>query len=334
MPSIKDIAVDTSLSIATISKHLNGQRIKFENAAIIDESVKRLNYKVNEAARTLKTNKTMTIGALGPALYDGFCAKVLQDIEQSFAKAGYSMIICDYLNQSDLMLDKLDLLMSKRVDGLIIFPIHNDEVLKRLREIDIPMVIIDQILGDDFDSVLIDNETASYNATRHLIECGHRDIGIICGTKTSYTSRLRLQGYIRALMEAGLPVKENYIKHGGYALEDGYDITMSLFGGEDVPTALYATTYYLTLGAVLAVQSMNIAIGQDISIVGFDNLEFTQVVRPSLTMVVQPMKDISDAAYDILHRRLNKETFDCVQKILPTEILYKDSVKRINIPGQ
>ena len=328
MASIKDIAVDTSLSVATISKHLNGQRIKFENAAIIDESVRRLNYKINETARALKTNRTMTIGALVPVLYDSFCSRVITDIENSFAQAGYSMMICDYQNQSDIMLEKLALLLSKRVDGLIVFPMNSEDVLKRLGEIDIPMVIIDQEIDGGCDCVLIDNVTASYNATRHLIEYGHRDIGIICGLESSYTARLRLEGYIKALEHYRLPVRNRYIKHTGYALEDGYNMTLDLCRGDSIPTALYATSYYLTLGAVLAIQSLNMTIGRDISLIGFDNLELAKVVQPPLTMVVQPMKDISDAAYEILSRRLNKEKFDHAKKMLPTEMLCQNSVRK------
>ena len=327
--TIKDIARDTSLSTATISKYLSGIAVKPENADRISKSIKNLNYQVNAIARGLKTNKTMTIGVILPNLSDIFSTDIIVSIEDHFSKHGYSVLICDCGQSGVVMLEKLDLLLSRRVDGLIVFPLLDEPRLpEKLRAIDIPIVFIDQkVESVERDCVLVDNVNAAFKVTQNLISNGHKDIAIICGPEFNYTSIQRFNGYKNALEANEIKIDPGLIAYGDYSTQSGYDLFVQLWKSDRRPTAVFASSYYITLGAVLAIQDLGLKIGEDISLFAFDNIDLAKVVTPALSVVVQPQKKMGEIAFDLLVNRLNGNRCDPPEEIiLPTEIILQESV--------
>ncbi|MFW6288138.1 MAG: LacI family DNA-binding transcriptional regulator [bacterium] len=191
--TIKDVAQKADVSISTVSKYLNGGNVLEENRVLIDKAIRKLNYRINEIARGLKTNQTMAIGVLVPSFEDNFCAPIVSQIEEILQKNGYSLVVCDYRKDGETLKGRLDFLVNKMVDGLIIFPLDfGIEYIESVLEKDIPLILIDQIMdGIDCDAIVTDNVSASYTAVEHLIHNGHKRIGIICGTKDLYTSQER-----------------------------------------------------------------------------------------------------------------------------------------------
>jgi LacI family transcriptional regulator len=304
--TIKDVAKYTGLSTATISKFINGIQVKEKNRIVIEEAIQKLDFKVNEIARGLKTNRTMTVGVLIPSLVNIFSTSIVSYIEQVLLQHGYSTILCDYNQDCALENSKFDFLMNKNVDGIIMMPLGIEEDrVKRALEKEVPVVFIDRIVkGLENDVVLVDNLNAAYNAVEQLIIKGHKNVGIICGPQNIYTAQERLRGYIRVHEDYNMQMDESLIKLGDNEIQGGYDSVCELLGSQNPPTAVFVTNYEMTVGAIMALNERNIRIPEEISFIGFDNLQLAKVVKPNFSVVVQPIQQIGETTANILLRRL------------------------------
>lgn len=330
--TIKDVAKYTGLSIATISKYINGGNVLDRNKILIDEAIKILNFKVNEMARGLKTNKSKIIGILIPNLEQPFCTSIVSHIENILIQYGYSTMICDYKESIELEEMKLTFLVNKMVDGIVMMPLGDEgDMIKKVVPEEIPIVLIDRILGNvNYDTVLVDNLNASYTAVEQFIIRGHRRIAIITGPKAIYTAKERLKGYYRVFEDYNLEVDESLVREGDYKVNSGYNLLKELMQQEHPPTALFVTNYEMTLGAIIAINEENISMPEELSLIGFDNLELTSVVKPPLSLVVQPIKEIGENVAKILLQRLNEDKSNLPSLIrLKGEVLIKGSVKSI-----
>jgi LacI family transcriptional regulator len=333
--TIKDVAKYTKLSIATISKYINGGNVLEQNKIIIDEAIKVLNFRVNEMARGLKTNKTMTIGILIPNLQQSFCTSIVSSVESILLSHGYSTIICDYKEDINLEKEKLQFLVNKMVDGIILMPLGDgtleQNIIKDIMGGGTIIVLIDRVLKDvDCDAVLVDNLNASYNAVEELIKRGHRRIGIITGPQNVYTSEERLKGYCRVHEDYFIGVEGALIKRGDFKIDSGYELLKEFVNMEEPPTAIFITNYEMTLGAIIAINESDIEVPEQLSIIGFDNLELARVVKPPLSIVIQPMAEIGKTSAEILLKRLNGDMNNFPLRYrLKAELLIKGSVKSI-----
>ncbi len=330
--TIKDVAKHTGLSIATISKYINGGNVLDNNKILIDQAIKELGFKVNEIARGLKTNRTMTIGVLIPDLRNIFCTTIVSNIENILIQNGYSTIICDCKQSPALEKEKLEFLVNKMVDGIITMPIgSNARSIRALADKKLPVVLIDRAIREvDCDTVLVDNLNASYNAVEQLIIKGHKRIGIICGPGDIFTAEERLKGYIRVHEDYSMSVDESLVKKGDYEVESGYRLFNELLNSDNRPTAVFVTNYEMTLGAVMAINERNVKVPEELSFIGFDNLMMAKIVKPALSIVVQPMEQIGETAANILLRRLKGDmgNFPAMFR-LKTELILRDSVREL-----
>lgn len=330
--TIKDIVKYTGLSLGTISKFINGGNVLEENRKIIEEAIKTLDFKVNELARGLKTNRTMTVGVLIPNLENIFCTSIISNIENILLQDGYSTIICDYKENAALEDEKLNFLINKMVDGIVMMPLESKkELISEIIAKGTPIVLIDRtIKGVNCDVVLVDNLNASYDAVEQLIIRGHKRIGIIVGPENIYTAQERLKGYIRVHEDYAMEIDWNLVKYGDYHLQSGYDLLLELIKINNPPTAVYVTNYEMTLGAIIAINESNLKIPDDLSFIGFDNLELARVVKPSLSVTVQPMQQIGETAAQILLQRLKGDQSGFPTMVrLKTNLLLKDSIKSL-----
>ena len=328
MPAtIKDVARATSLSIATISKYLNGGHVLPANRARIERAVAELGFQVNALARGLKTSRTMTVGVLIPDLLNLFCTTLVSNVENILNSHGYSMMLCDYGRDPEQEASKVRFLLNKRVDGILAVPQRGWDV----RVAGVPVVFVDRAIeGIVCDTVLVDNRAASYRAVDALLRRGHRRVGIICGPQDIYTARERLTGYRSAHADHGLPVEEALVQVGDYEAEGGYVLTNALLDMANRPTAIYVTNYHMTLGALMALNERNVRIPEELSIIGFDNLNLARVVKPALSIVVQPMEMLAQEAAAVLLRRMAGDNAGFPQRSsLPTELVQGESVRSI-----
>ncbi len=314
--TIRDVKEKTGLSLATISKYLNGGNVLPENKALIDAAVKELHYEVNEIARGLVKNKTKTVGVLIYDISSFFSSNVLHFIGQELRKQGYAMMICDSCNDVEVEEQNLRFLLGRKVDGIIVLPVnYSGTFLRPAKEAGIPVVLLDRELQDEtFDCVCIDNRVAAFRAVDVLIKNHHEKIAII-GSDSEITGIERYQGYKDAMEQAGLPVREEYVKLSRFDLREGYEKMKALLEMQDRPTAVFLSNYETALGAVTALNETNTSCPEDISLFGFDDLLVSKVVRPKLWLVAQPIETLCANAVRILLQRIGDEEEQEVMKL-------------------
>jgi LacI family transcriptional regulator len=336
MATIKDVARIANVSPGTITRYFNNGSLKEENRRRIEEAIIELDYKVNTAARSLRSNKSYTVGIVVTALSSLFTSSIICAIENYFIDKGYGIITCTSMDDYKIENKKIRFLMEKRIDGLIIIPskdiIQNLEVLKSISSENIPIVTIDNFIeGIECDSVMVDNINGTYGAVEHLIVNGHRRIGIISGPADYATSKERLRGYERALHDFNVPKCEDLIKSGGYTTKEGYEAMKYFMGLQTPPTALLATNYDVTMGALIFINEKNIKIPADISFFGFDSEEFSKILKPHISIVLQPVNGIGEKAAEVMYNRLkNSERQPAVTYRLKTSLILTESVRNIS----
>lgn len=305
--TIRDIKNKTGLSLATISKYLNGGNVLPENRVLIEEAIRELNYEVNEIARGLVKNKTKTVGILVYDIASFFSSNILHFLGKELRKNGYGMMICDSCNDEEIEAENLKFLLNRKVDGIIVLPVSvSGSFLEPAKKANVPIVLVDRSFQDEeFDCVCIDNRVAAYRAVDVLIKNNHKKIAII-GTIATDTGIERLKGYREAMEQANVPVRQEYVKTGNFSVEHGYNKMKELMEMEDRPTAVFMSNYETALGGVMAINDSELSCPDDVSLFGFDDLLVSSIVRPSLWTVEQPIETLCDNAVKLLLNRIDK----------------------------
>lgn len=331
--TIRDIRDRTGLSLATISKYLNGGNVLPRNRELIEQAIEELHYEVNELARGLVTNRTKTIGVLVYDIQCIFVGNMLHYLGQALHENGYGMLICDSCNDKELEKENLQFLINRKVDGILVFAVSLDgKFLEAAKRAEIPVVLIDRALKDEeYDCVEIDNRAAMMRAARKLISCGHRRIAVIA-SDIEYTGMERMKGFDDALADAGIAVPDSFRVSGKHSFELGYRGMKNLLELPDPPSGVILGNYDTTLGGIMAVNESGLNCPQDISIIGFDDLLMSKVIRPKIWLISQPMKEMSRRAVSMLLKRIAGDG-----ESSPTRISYSaglkegDSVRDLNI---
>ncbi len=227
---------------------------------------------------------------------------------------------------------KLEFLVNKNVDGIIMVSYGADKsYIEDLLERKIPVILLDRMIkGLECDCVLADNLNASYQAVEALITRKHKRIGIICGPEDTYTALERRKGYIRVHEDYDLEMDQDLISPSDYTVEGGYKALVDLWNMSKRPSAVMVTNYEMTVGAIMAINDLGITVPDDLSIIGFDNIQISKVVRPPLSIVEQPMKEIGMKAAKLLVKRL-KDDYDGFPATyrLKTNVYIKESVSKL-----
>lgn len=329
--TMKDIARQTGLGLATISSYFNGGNVREKNRIKIEAAIEELHYEVNEVARGLKTNATRTIGVVIPELNNTFCAEIITGMEDVLRSHGYATIVCDCRTDKKLEQEAVEFLIRRRVDGIINMPVdEKGKHLRKFQKTGKPIVLIDRrIQGISCDSVLVDNRKAAEDAVQCFIKNGHRNIGIIGGPEGIFTAQERLSGYSKALKEAGIPIRDSLIFHGDYTIQGGVRGLEELVRSNPDMTAVFVTNYEMTMGAMIGVNELGVKIPEQLSMIGFDNLQFARACNPKLTIVSQPTDGIAREVARIMLEHLEngkQENEECFSEKLQTEIIEGKSV--------
>lgn len=334
--TIKDIAKAAGVSVATVSKFLNGGNVLEKNRERLEKAIREQDYHMNEYARALKTNRSRTVGFVVAKFGDVFASELASAAVAELQKHHYSLFVCESHNSVEGEREAIEFLASKQVDGIMATLIKNDgwyykEIFDRHQ---IPTVLFDHKLSFDIcDTVIIDNARAAYQAVRHLINAGHREIAIVRGPRGDYTADQRYEGYERAMKDAGIPVREEFVLIVDYADTDMYDSVKSLFALKQRPTAIFSINYFTTISTVMALNELDIDVPQEISLFGFDNYHLSKIVKPRLWLVEQPLTRIAEEGTRLLMERINNRgrqndgVFHTVN--LPANILKGDSIRKI-----
>ncbi len=306
--TIKDVARRAGVSIATVSKFINGGNVLDENRSAIEEAIYELNYQVNTVARGMKTRRSMTVGVLIPSLADYYGVSILAKIDSELFKHGYSTIICDYSEHDpESAKAKLEFLMNKQVDGIIMQPINvKISDFERAEQQKTPVVFVDVQVGDrQHDCVLINNIDITSQITQHLTSFGHKRIGLISGAAGVLTTDDRVAGYRKALDKAGIPFSPELLHLVNISEESGYQGMKQFMKLASPPTAVFTTGHDLTVGALMYMNEKGFRIPEDMSFVGFENQTIARIYHPKLTIGVQPIKKIGHTAAAMLIERMS-----------------------------
>ena len=307
MPAtIVDIKEKTGLSLATISKYLNGGNVLPENRIKIEAAIKELHYEVNEIARGLVTNKTRTVGILVFRIESPFTGMILHHVGEALRKSGYGMLIVDSCDDEEIEARNVKYLMGKKVDGIIVLPVASKgEFLTPAKNAGIPIVLIDRSLSDiQYDCVRIDNRKSTYNAMKEFINRNHKKIAVIASER-EYTGRERFNGFMEAMRDARLEVPVEYQVRGTHSVATGYNGMKKLMTLKDRPTAVFTGNYEITLGAMLAMNEAEVKCPDDVSLLGFDDQLYFHLLKPQIYMVEQPMKAMGERAVEMLLGRIS-----------------------------
>ncbi len=306
MATIKDLAKYTGLGIATVSKYLNGGNLRAENKILLDEAVAKLGYTMNNTARALKTNRTHMVGIVIPELSNVFITGILTEVEDILRRNGYGVLVTDCRSDAGLEQQSVEFLLSKQVDGIINMPIGTDgsHLISALKK-KIPVVLVDRFISmEGTDFVGVDNILAGALATDLLLSKGHRRIAIITGPRNLSTATERLQGYYNSHeINSIVPIDYNIV-HAEFTIESGYRAMKDLLNNRADFTAIFATNYEITIGAIIALNEHGVNLPHELSIVGFDNIELSRVINPKLTVVAQPIMQIATKTAEVMLARL------------------------------
>ena len=309
MSTIKDIARETGLSLATISKYMNGGHVLDQNRERIEAAIEKLDYKVNYFARGLKTNRSMMVGVLLPTISSPFFGQVVASLDAQLRLRGYHCVVCSYEFDRQMELEQLRLLVGINVDGIVYVPEHITAQELSAAAGRVPVILVDRVIPDfRCDAVVADSLNAIYSAMELLLKRQHRRIGLIVGPQDISTARERLIGYRRVHEDYRIPVDEQLIRQGNYDLESGYRLFNVLMDLPEPPTAVCVTNYDMTIGAITAAHERGIALPAQVDFIGFDNLDLCRVVTPPLDIVEQPMEEMGREAARIMLQRLHGST--------------------------
>lgn len=305
-----DVAKVAKVSLATVSAAINQSApVSEKTRARIDKAVRRVGYKTNAIARSLKTGTTSTIGLMVADITNPFFTNAIHAIQEVAHRHEYSVILCCSDEDPEKERTHLRLLADRMVDGLIVATAGETPELRSLVERGrAPVVLIDRhIDGLDADAVVVDNVSATRDAVRHLIAAGHRRIGLIAGRRTLSTGRERYEGYRRALREAGIAFESALVGSAHFGADDGYQAANKLLSLTDRPTAIFACNNLSGLGLMRALHEAGLRCPEDVAVACFDDFEWAEVFHPRLTTVAQPTQAIGAQAMTMLLERMRED---------------------------
>lgn len=331
--NIQDIAKESGYSITTVSRVLNGKAEKFRIAIKTQEKIKNiakeLNYIPNEHARNLRTGKSQTIALIVPSLKNPFFAEIASVVNMEARKSDYVTFIGDSNDNINIEKEEIKQLSARSIDGLLIVPCSNEyEHLEYLKNNGLPLICLDRYFNEqDICYVSSDNYNGSYTATKYLIDHGHKKIACIQGVRSSVPNEERVKGFVDALKSNGI---STYTVTGdAFSEQNGYLETKLLLQNKERPTAIFAFSNTIAMGAIRALREENILIPNDISIITFDENPYLDYIDPPLTRISQPIEEICKIAVKILISRIQEHDEVTKKVLLKTNLIVKNSVKNI-----
>jgi len=294
----------------------------------VEKAIKELNYSPNLLAGSLRRKKTGTIGLIVPDNSNLFFAELAKQIENATYSQNYSIIICNSAYDVKRESNNLDMLISKRVDGILIIPEANEKsTIKRVKDSGIPVVLIERKIPDlNLDMVLIDHFKAGYEPTKYLISLGHRNIVFIDRRSDKYHSIERRRGYIEALKEHKIEINNDLIIRGGLSCISGFDIAQALLKKNTKMTAVQCYGDFEAMGVVSAVNKFGLEVPKDLSIIGYGDLPFSKYIVPELTTIRVDNDEIAKEAVRLLLLRIKRPNVQkAIIKIIPPEFIIRKS---------
>lgn len=341
MATIKDVALQAGVSVTTVSHVVNDTRhVSPKVRERVELAIRELGYVPNAMARSLKSNTTSTLGMLIPNSSNPYFAEIVRIVEDRCFGAGYTLVLCNTDDEPRRQSVYLQVLAERRIDGLIVVSTgagtgsdDGDSLAKQLHGLRVPTVLVDREIDDPAcDLVETAHMQGGLLAVRHLLSLGHRRIACIGGPAGVMPSEQRIEGWRMALAETGatpdIANADALLWRGGFTSQGGYEAMHAILRTERKPSAVFVCNDLMAIGALRAAHESGVRVPDDISIVGFDDIELSAYTSPPLTTVAQPKERIGAMAVDMLLERVGGKRRDARKVVLQPELRVRASTAR------
>lgn len=323
MNSIKTVAIKAGVSTSTVSRVLSNKPYVSEDVRTrVMEAIRELDYRPNQVARSLRSQQSTTLGLIVSDVCNPFFTDVSRSVEDCAYEKGFSVFLCN--SDEDEKKEKFYLreMIDKNVAGVILSPTQKASENFQTLGLNIPVVVYDRaVKGMEVDTIIIDNRDSAFHLTNHLIENGYRSIaGIFCNVTTGIERR---SGFEKAIAGAGLASHSVIMTHP--SLESGYNATKKLLGMTPRPDAIFTSDNLVLAGALQAINELGVKIPDELGVVGYDDVAWMSLVRPSITVVRQPTDQIARMAVDLLMQRIENPKRPPLQVMLKGQIIIRES---------
>lgn len=343
--TIYDIAKKVDTSTATVSRVLSNSSypVRAELRKKIQQTAKELNYIPNMIGRQLKTNNSMTVGVIIPSITNPFYSSVVLGIEDIARDRGYQVLLCNSHRSPELEKKYLKTLLEKQVKGVIVSSISSDkELLDDVVQKGLNIVAFDQTIdGLDRSQIHFDFKKGGFLATEYLIKNNHSKIAFVSSPLTRPSRQSVFEGYQDALEQYGIAADKSWIKiafreeemsERNYEFNNGIELTRDLLESSDLPTAIFVCNDMTAFGVMVELSNQGIKVPDQISVIGFDNIEFAQMVSPPLTTIQQPDYEMGRMACNMLLDQLDGETAESIEIMLQPRVVERSSTIALKPP--
>ena len=336
MAQIRDVSKLAGVSPATVSRAFSDPgKLSAETLKKVLAAAEELNYKPSSLAQLFRVKRTNTVLVMVPDIANVLFARVVSGIERIAADNGYNLLVIDTKDNKDVESAGIEMVETYRADGVIQLGERALRWLHRDAEkCTIPFVhAIGTGLDESYPTVTINNQAAAESMANYLLSLGHRKIGVLAGIKGRLVTQHRLDGFRAAMNAFGVTLDEGLVEYGAYSLSGGAQSAQRLLSRRRDATALLAMSDEIAIGAIRTAQDLGLRLPEDLSITGFDNIEFGKYCEPPLTTVMQPAERIGEVAMTLMCGVLRDELQGEIHPLLPTELVIRKSVCRLEEPA-
>ena len=330
-PTIVDVAEAAGVAIGTVSRYLNGLSVRRANRDQIEQAIEQLGYRRNAVAAAMKTDLTHIVGLMVP-VFDEFHGVMLEHLSISIRKTGRALLTYCHGADPKVMQEALDFFATQRIDALIMT--GEEQLYEQVDELigqGTPVVFYNNdIRGLPADRIFVENRAASRRAVNHLIDLGHTRIALIAGNPRDSSGLERFEGYATALAEHGIAPDPRYIAQGDWSLGGGYNAMAHLMALEEPPTAVFAASYPMALGALGLLKERGKKVPDDLSLISFDDVPLFRLHEAGITAIAQPLTKIAEAITNAMVARLANAHDERPRMVtLDCDIILRGSTRRL-----
>jgi len=327
--TIKDVARAAGVAASTVSRYLNGQlRVSPATEAKVLEAVAELGYVPNAPARNLARRRSGVIGFVVPEISNPYFGSIADYVVEAVERHGRLVLLCSHRSQSVKQSSYIDLLDSGAIDGMLYLgSFRSNERLAAAIADGLPVVVVDEPIAGlpPVSSVVMDDYAGGYQATSYLVALGHRRIAFVSGPAELGSVQERYRGYCDALRVGGIDAEGQVTLAGQFTEQFGMSALPHLLAATEPPTAAFVASDYIALGVLSAAEVHGIKVPDDMSIVGFDDIRFSQYVRPRLTTIRSPVDRLAQQGVELLFERLQDPQAPARTQVLPVELVIRES---------
>ena len=330
--TMKDVALKAKVSTATVSRALmNPDKVSQATRNRVEKAAREVGYLPQPMGRNVKRNESRTILVIVPDICDPFFSEIIRGIEVTAANHGYLVLIGDCAHQNQQEKTFIDLIITKQIDGMLLLGsrLPFDASIEEQRNLP-PMVMANEFAPElELPTVHIANLPAAFDAVNYLYEQGHKRIGCIAGPEEMPLCHYRLQGYVQALRRCGIMVDPQYIARGDFTFEAGSKAMQQLLDLPQPPTAVFCHSDVMALGALSQAKRQGLKVPEDLSIIGFDNIDLTQFCDPPLTTIAQPRYEIGREAMLLLLDQMQGQHVGSGSRLMDCELIIRGSTRAL-----